>query len=353
MAAKESHKMPRWMLWLILIVLQLFALELLLSAYFFQRRGESPSAIVHYATYMYKRLARVSAKEAIGIYQEDSKFGYRHLPNAHGIHRQQSFHVTYTTGADGERPIPAPKSPLGRVLFLGSSFTFGFGVGDSENYPFLLATEHWQTWQVVNKAVSGWSTVHAYMLLEDELKRPDPPAVAIYNSIPDHICRNYLRPTWLKMLATSQRAHPHFELVEGKPVFQRVVTVKDSVQDEATVRRKELSLTESFIVGMHERAAAKGVRFFVVLLPQRFESACGPVAWPPSLIQSLARHGVTLVDLTELKGRLSWLEHDTHPAPEGHRFLASAIAQSAISESLRDVALLQEVKVKAKFSNRQ
>lgn len=330
--------MRRLRLWALLLVLQLLALEFILSIYFFQRRSEYPSALVHYAVFTYKRLTSTTRIESIGIYREDAKFGYRHRPNSTGIHRTDSFDVTYTIGNDGERPILAPREPLGRILFLGSSFTFGFGVKDNENYPYLLATEHWAGWHVVNKAVSGWSTVHAYMLLEEELAKSVPPTIAIYNMIPDHICRNYLRPAWLTMLAMSQRAHPHFELLEGKPVFQRVVTVTDAVQDEGTLRRKELDLTAAFIGTMHKRAAEKNVRFIVVLLPQRFDVACGPVAWPPSLVQSLTKQGVALLDLSETKGQMQWLQHDAHPNREGHRVLASTIARSFIGETLRDVA---------------
>jgi hypothetical protein len=176
------------------------------------------------------------------------------------------------------------------------------------------------------------------MLLEDEIERRDPPTVAIYNSIPDHICRNYLRPTWLTMLSRNRRAHPHFELLNGEPVFRGLVTVKDAVHDEAALRRKELDLTAAFITGMHERAARKGVRFFVVLLPQRFDVACGSVAWPPSLVRSLTESGVEFLDLSEVKGKMTWLEHDAHPDPKGHRVLAAAIAGSFIGNTLSEIA---------------
>jgi len=320
------------------VLLQVCVLELILSAYFFQKRSEHPLAIVHYIAQIHERLTATSNLEAIGIYREDLEFGYRHLPNSRGNHRSRSFSVTYTIGGEGERAIPSPVDPLGRILFLGSSYTFGFGVDDRENYPYLLATEHWQGWQVLNKAVNGWGTVHAHMLLEEELKGPSPPALAIYNSVPDHVCRNYLRPAWLKMLALSHQAHPHFELSAGRPIFRGLATVKDAVQDEAEVRLKELDLTAAFISSMHRQAMKRNVGFIVVLLPQRFEVACGPVAWPPSLIRALTEQGVSILDLSEIKGQMTWLEHDAHPDRGGHRVLASAMAESFVSDTLRSLA---------------
>jgi hypothetical protein len=327
-------------MWVLLVVLQLFVLELLLSAYFFHKRSEHASAIIHYAVYGWERLTKTATRgsESLGIYEDDARFGYRHRPNSQGRHQTESFDVLYTIGADRERPIPAPSDPAGRILFLGSSFTFGYGVADDEPYPYLLGTSSWKDWEVVNAAVSGWGTVHAYMLLEEELDRPDLPALVLYNSIPDHVCRNYLRPRWLEMLSRSNRSHPHFELEDGRPVFQGLATLADAVRDDDVLRRKELELTEAFVLGMHERAAAKGVRFAVVLLPQRFDVACGPVAWPPSLIRSMTENGVDFLDLSELAPHMTWLEHDAHPDPEGHRVLARAIEESFIGGDLSEIA---------------
>lgn len=340
MTQEPAGKARRLGLWVLLVVLQLFVLELLLSAYFFHKRSEYPSAIVHYAAYGWERLTKksVQGNESLGIYEDDARFGYRHKPNSQGRHQAESFDVLYTIGPDGERPIPAPADPKGRILFLGSSFTFGYGVADDETYPYLLATSAWKDWEVVDEAVSGWGTVQAYMLLEQELAGPHLPALVLYNSIPDHICRNYLRPRWLEMLDRSKRSHPHFELQDGEPVFQGLATPADAVQDEDLVRRKELALTEAFILGMNQRAAARGVRFAVILLPQRFDVACGPVAWPPSLIRSLTEHGVALLDLSELAPHMTWLEHDAHPDPAGHRMLAQAIAGSFLGDDLSELA---------------
>lgn len=327
-------------MWALLVVLQLFALELLLSAYFFQRRSEHVSAIVHYATYGWEKLTRRSfaANEALGIYEDDARLGYRHRPGSQGHHQTRSFDVEYTIGPDGRRPIPVPAAPRGRIAFLGSSFTFGYGVADDESYPYLLATGPWKEWEVANEAVSGWGTVHAYMRLEELLAAPDPPDLVLSNSIPDHVCRNYLRPRWLEMLARSDRSHPHFELQDGRPVFQGLATLKDAVRDETLLRRSELALTRAFITGMHERAKAKGVRFAVVLLPQRFNVACGPVPWPPALIQSLTQNGVEILDLSELAPVMTWIEHDAHPDAAGHRVLAGAIAGSFLGAELSAIA---------------
>lgn len=268
----------------------------------------------------------------MGIFEAHPKFGYAHKPNSIGRHVAPLFDVKYTIGSERERVIDAPESPRGRILFLGASFTFGWGVEDNQTYPYVLATGEWKDWHVVNKAVNGWGTAHAYMLLGEELESTTPPDMMIYSMIPDHVCRNYIRTAWLKMLGGSDRGHPHFELLHGKPRFQRVVQFEDAVEDEAVVRQKELALTAAFITEMNQLAEAAEVPFFVVLLPQRFEVACGSVDWPPSLFQMLGAGGVSLVDLSEVKPQMQWL--DAHPTAEGHRILAKAIAESAAFDVL-------------------
>jgi hypothetical protein len=83
--------------------------------------------------------ARLAAGRSIGVWQDDSVFGYSHVPGAVSRHRKVgSFDVTYTIDGRGFRKTLDPIDSLGRVLVLGGSYTFGHGVEDDEAWPAQL-----------------------------------------------------------------------------------------------------------------------------------------------------------------------------------------------------------------------
>jgi hypothetical protein len=323
----------RLVLWFLFALANLVVAESVVAHYFFQQKSEYPLALVHYAVHHYRRLA---SKRPIPIYQDDARLGYAHIPGARGRHRTATFDVTYSIGPEGERVIPRPAASRGNILFLGCSFTFGWGVEDNEAYPYLLGTKYWQDFRVVNKATNGYGTVHAYEQLQDALARSPAPSLVIYSMIPAHVCRNYLRPSWMATLAESGRGHPHFELVDGRPDF-RGVTRAATHLDEHALHAHEVDLTAALLEQMQREAVTARVPFVVVLLPQRTSSACGTVDWPPKVIDALVRSDIPYVDLTERLAGISWLPEDQHPDPKGHSAIAGEIAKSRVAEILRDL----------------
>ena len=330
--------MKRIALYLVLILVNVVALELLLSVYFFQRRGDYPSAIVHYAVHQIERL-RIAVdhgtEQGIGIYKDDPELGFDNLANASGKHKTSEFAVTYTIDAEKGRRIPAPERPRGRIYFLGCSYTFGWGVEDNQNYPYLLATKHWADWEVKNRSVNGWGTVHAYLVLRKELEKISGPAIFIYGITPDHIPRNYIRKEWITSLAKSNRKHPYFDLNEGVLKFHGTVGVLESKQGDEEVRRKELELTSAFLVAMHRLSSERNIPFIVILLPQKHRVAWGWNDWPPEKVKVLVENRIPFLDLTEMKERLDYIKYDVHPTARGHELIADAIARSFVSDVVK------------------
>ena len=148
------------------------------------------------------------------------RYGYTLKPNSIGKQPIESHEVTYTIDHDGARRIPRPWAPHGKILFVGGSFTFGHAVDDEQTIPYLLATQYWPEWHVVNKAVNAWSTTHSLLKIKDELQTADPPDVIIYGFIGHHVTRNYRRTDWIK--GTGQ-PHPLFEIIDGNLAFQRLI----------------------------------------------------------------------------------------------------------------------------------
>jgi len=255
----------------------------------------------------------------IGIWENNLLLGYAHIPNAQGVHQTSDFSVTYHIGPEGERFIPKPEHPKGRLLFLGDSWTFGHGVQDDEVYPSILAKE-WQDWWVLNKAVMGWGTVHAYQLLLQEFKSATPPDAVIYQMLGDHVDRNYITKQWLHVLAQYGRSHPHFEVVHGRPEFQGIVTLPQGEDgDLPGFSRKKIELTQALLREMNRLCREKNIPFIVILFYGK----------PPEAIyETFRKEHILFLDLTGLKTEI--FPHDGHPNSEGHKVMAAAIQNSFI-----------------------
>jgi hypothetical protein len=142
--------------------------ELILSEVYFRAHAPYYSSTEYYWSALRAAVFSVLPEQRIGIWKHDAVYGFSHIPSARGVHGTVDFKVSYTIGPEQERYVPAPPQPRGRVVFLGDSMTFGHGVNDDEPYPYLLS-RHWTDLRIVNKAVMGWGTAHAYLALSEEL----------------------------------------------------------------------------------------------------------------------------------------------------------------------------------------
>lgn len=106
-----------------------------------------------------------SRKWRFNPYQADGTLGYVHRPEWETVHATDEFEVTVRTNALGLRgaPVSVAKAPGSyRVLVLGDSFAFGFGVEDAEAFPAALARAlpappGFDGVEVWNAGVAGWS----------------------------------------------------------------------------------------------------------------------------------------------------------------------------------------------------
>jgi len=100
---------------------------------------------------------------------------HRLIPGAHGRHRHPEFEVPYDINALGLRDLELSREkPAGtkRILFLGDSFTEGWGVTATETFTSqlrgLLDASGLRTpWQIVNAGVAGYSPLLEYLYLKN------------------------------------------------------------------------------------------------------------------------------------------------------------------------------------------
>lgn len=128
---------------------------------------------------------RPSATLAIGvtgIHQPDDDLGWRPKPNFRTVHQLSRRHaVTVTTNRQGWRDRDHEfTAPAGRrrIVVLGDSFAFGWGVEDREHFPARLEA-HAPALDVVNLSAAGWHPEHYRRVLERDGLRYQPEIVIV------------------------------------------------------------------------------------------------------------------------------------------------------------------------------
>jgi hypothetical protein len=107
--------------------------------------------------------------------------------------------VTYRFDGSGLREIPAAvQGGPYRVVFFGCSFMFGHGVKDDQTLPYYFVREAKGAFEGFNFAGDGWGPHQMLREIETGFVRrvAGPPALAIYEAIPDHLRRVAGRAPW-------------------------------------------------------------------------------------------------------------------------------------------------------------
>lgn len=100
----------------------------------------------------------------------DRSLGWRNIPNW----KSKTFGQPLTINSKGLRDREYPyEKPAGtrRILVLGDSYTWGYGVSDRDLYTEVLERDLNQGglgWEVLNAGVSGWGTDQEYLYFRDE-----------------------------------------------------------------------------------------------------------------------------------------------------------------------------------------
>jgi hypothetical protein len=136
------------------------------------------------------------------LYIEDQQLGWYNRPRIkQAVVTTVGRPHTITSLENGARATS--NSPTSRrndirrdVIFIGCSFTHGFGLNDDETYAWKVQAAR-PDWNVHNFGVNGYGTCQAYMLLKrfferDKWHKP----VVIYGFIDDHEDRNVADYNW-------------------------------------------------------------------------------------------------------------------------------------------------------------
>ncbi len=297
------------------------------------------------------------------FWQHDPLLGWAHRPGQSGALRHPDFEVHVEISAQGFRD---EVMPLGRVpgrrrmLVLGDSFAWGFGV-EQDEILWTLVEERHPGWEILNTAVSGYGTDQQLLFFEERGAAFRPDVVLLHfhpNDVEDSADdRRYGYPKPKFSLAPEGLVLGHVPvpemslpwrverwLRETSFLFNRLQAVRQLVDvgEVAAVRAAgiapargevaaDMRLTDALLRRLHEGCRKIGARLVVVSNPA-----------PESIREALAR---TLGDLGVPYGPLDAafrgrprgeikFPNDPHWTPAGQRIAADAVEEFLLERAV-------------------
>lgn len=310
------------------------------------------------------------ANPLYSFHESDPVLGWRGKRDVRMRFRRPDFDAMIAQGADGWRlPQPAPpEQPARRILVLGDSFTWGWGVSQGEVFTDRLQSLLPDA-AVYNRGVNGFGTGQQLLLLQQELAEQHYDAVVLMffqNDVGDNINpKRGRRP--LFALQGDRLVPPHDPPVplmnpvqrffkDHSRLFQlldfRISLIVRGLDDDAPPQRHHdpvdvhhgqlpgAEITQRLLEEMQRVIAAHGARFILVYLPHHTEIVADQSGMPyvravHDLIREVAQHdAIELVDLTEpfrtqaQSGAVLTFPSDEHWTPAGHQLVATVLADS-------------------------
>lgn len=161
----------------------------------------------------------------------------KNVKNFHHIGYTHEFDHYVSTNSWGIRgkEFKKEKDPnTSRILCLGDSMTFGFGVEDNENYPFLLEQELnnyakskkiEKKFEVINAGFTDGTTLDSFYVYLKEIGMQFNPDLIILNLFPYNDFSDLTEMSWEK---TDEKGYP-----------TKIVSLKEKVEDGYIASRKK------------------------------------------------------------------------------------------------------------------
>jgi lysophospholipase L1-like esterase len=106
--------------------------------------------------------------ERVSFWQYDPLLGWAHRPGQRGEFVHPAFRVDVSINSLGLRDLeyPLERGEMSRMLVIGDSFAWGFGVERHERISEILERRH-TLWEIINAGTSGYGTDQQYLYLRD------------------------------------------------------------------------------------------------------------------------------------------------------------------------------------------
>jgi len=311
------------------------------------------------------------------FHDSDPALGWRGKPSIRMRFHRPDFDALVENGPDGwRRPDPPPPAqPVEKVLFLGDSFTWGWGVNQGEVFTDELQRRLPPSIGVYNRGVNAFGTAQEYLLMQRELANGHYDKVVVmffFNDVHNNIDgRHGRRPYFTVANGRLQPANqPAVPLMSPLTRFLKdhIWTIQlitsqfnalrdrfegDESDDAEGAGGPDLDAhtlagadeTTRLLAAMQQLAREHGAELYVVWVPHRSELEQQPSAMPfiravhTLVAESCRSAGIPFIDLTQpfydrtRAGARLIFPHDEHWNADGHRLAAEALLSSPVFAS--------------------
>jgi len=287
--------------------------------------------------------------ERVVFWRYDPLLGWAHEPGQHGRFTHPDFTVDVAISSQGLRDevYPYERTDKHRMLVLGDSFAWGFGVQHDECFSEILEREH-VDWEVIDAGVSGYGTDQELLYFRDQGVRFQPDVVLLLFHENDLYGNTIAEAYWY--------SKPYFVLDDGTLELRNTPVPKTTIKQRCNrlfygrtyllsrlwatlgqltreLRRPFWSkswtpesgsawqLTGALIASLNESCTDAGARLVIASVPTEESPR-------DSLARVCEREKIAYLPLDDAfaaaGGGLTFA-HDGHWTPKGHRAAAAAI----------------------------
>jgi hypothetical protein len=149
-------------------------------------------------------------REEPALVSPDPALGWVNKPGRYLLppHLEGGQQIEVTILQDGSRATGTARADHGeRIVFLGCSVTFGYGLSDADTFAWKLQGTH-PDLHIVNFGTPAYGTFQSLLRMERVLAEPSPARLLLYGFISPHEPRNVATYNWLRGLKQhSRRGH--------------------------------------------------------------------------------------------------------------------------------------------------
>ncbi len=293
----------------------------------------------------------------------DAELGWSHRPGFEATFSRRDFSVHVSINPDGQRDTiyPLGRSDAQRMLVLGDSFGWGYGVEHQDRFDEVLESRH-ANWEIINTSVSGYGTDQQLIYLRTRglAYKPDvvllllysndfannSAAAQYYTNKPYFILQGEhleLRNTPVPRPYLLQRmAHLIGQTyILGRAMQGAIALIRSLSAKQIGLhgdRRSDASypLTRRLIHEIDSLSRSIGARFVLVSIPM-------DMARRNALAEQAEQSGFPYLALDETfangGGGLTF-PHDDHWNSQGHRVAANALEEFLLERGLMTAAAL-------------
>ena len=296
------------------------------------------------------------------FWKYDPVLGWAHQPGQEGIFETRQFRTLVRINENGFRDRShsfARQSEIERILVLGDSFAWGYGVEESERFSQLL--EKSPDVEVINAGVSGYSTDQELLWYQREGIRYDTDLVILAftgNDVGDNnqelVSTIYYKPRFVleggQLVATgnpvpktspqgrliyslSQRSALTFFLVQRYfdllSIYGKIEANSDHASSPVSGINAEpepFKLTIALIAEMRKMAESRKAKFMIVATDRWWNGPSGTTY--KDFVEALRAQGFLVLDVESMPGfdpEEMLIPDDGHWNQSGHEFVAEKI----------------------------